>query len=176
MINDEFDRMVDDLRQPADAARMSLLQGQQRELIHALHGSRGALTSLKVRAFLGQREAVSRDYGEMLLAHYMPAVLQTSIAETRAAARERLLLAGFALAAYQRTGGEYPESLAALVPDVLSDVPVDPWSGRELVYRRTEDGYVVYSVGDNLSDDGGMTSVSQTPGAPGDIAVRVGGK
>jgi hypothetical protein len=35
-------------------------------------------------------------------------------------------------------------------------VPIDPYSDRPLVYRRTDDGYLLYSVGSNRVDDGGQ--------------------
>ena len=44
----------------------------------------------------------------------------------------------------------------SLVPDYLAAVPIDPYSGRPLVYRRTGDGYLLYSVGLDGVDDGGQ--------------------
>jgi len=48
------------------------------------------------------------------------------------------------------------------LPDALSDLPTvtgggfaDPFTGRPLVYRRREDGFSVYSLGENGKDDGG---------------------
>jgi hypothetical protein len=42
-----------------------------------------------------------------------------------------------------------------LVPNYLESVPIDPFDGKELRYKKLESGYVVYSIGENLSDDGG---------------------
>ena len=48
------------------------------------------------------------------------------------------------------------------MPDYLSQVPIDPYSGRPLIYRRTAEGYLLYSVGSNRVDDGGQrTNISQ---------------
>lgn len=53
--------------------------------------------------------------------------------------------------------GAYPETLGELVPDFLDSVPHDVVSGEALRYRRTEDGrFVLYSVGWNAQDDGGI--------------------
>ena len=46
--------------------------------------------------------------------------------------------------------------LADLVPDYLSEVPQDPFSGKPLLYRRNAKGYVLYSVGLDGRDDGGQ--------------------
>jgi uncharacterized protein YfaT (DUF1175 family) len=40
----------------------------------------------------------------------------------------------------------------------LTDVPVDPFTGKQLVYRREGEGFVVYSLGSNLKDDGGRST------------------
>ena len=61
----------------------------------------------------------------------------------------------FALKAYKLQHGKYPAKLAELVPGIISEVPIDPLSGKELVYRRDKDGFIFYSVGWNMKDDGG---------------------
>jgi len=58
-----------------------------------------------------------------------------------------------ALKHYQSREGELPEELAALVPDYLSELPIDPFNGRPLMYSKS-DGWL-YSVGDNFIDNGG---------------------
>jgi hypothetical protein len=56
-----------------------------------------------------------------------------------------------------RTGdGKYPASLEALVPDLLPEIPLDPLAGEPLRYQLRADGSpYVWSVGGNLTDDGG---------------------
>ncbi|HAB16181.1 MAG TPA: hypothetical protein DCE44_07010 [Verrucomicrobiales bacterium] len=49
-----------------------------------------------------------------------------------------------------------PESLNALVPDVLEAIPHDPIDGQPLRYRPFTNGYVVYSIGEDERDDGGV--------------------
>jgi len=41
------------------------------------------------------------------------------------------------------------------VPLYLDAVPKDPFDAEYLRYKRLEKGYVVYSIGTDLSDDGG---------------------
>jgi hypothetical protein len=51
--------------------------------------------------------------------------------------------------------GALPPNLEALVPNYLAVVPIDPASGRGVLYRKQAGAYVVYSVGIDGKDDGG---------------------
>ncbi|MCC6677554.1 MAG: hypothetical protein IT436_10455 [Phycisphaerales bacterium] len=62
--------------------------------------------------------------------------------------------------------GKYPESLEALGPAII--MPIDPWTGRALGYRRNDPlgdeqgrGYLLYSVGADGVDDGGVLPPKQ---------------
>jgi hypothetical protein len=65
---------------------------------------------------------------------------------------------GLACRIFKSRTGEYPENLEALVPGLLTEVPVDPFTGNPLVYRREGKGFLVYSLGSNLKDDGGRST------------------
>jgi len=71
-------------------------------------------------------------------------------------AMRRLLMTEAALRLFRSEHGRWPASLNELVPGLLSKVPPDPFSDRPLVYRRTDVGYLLYSVGGNGVDDGGQ--------------------
>ena len=66
----------------------------------------------------------------------------------------RLLIVELALANYRDEHGKYPRTLADLVPGELERLPNDPFSGKPLVYRLTDEGFRLYSVGPNGVDDG----------------------
>jgi hypothetical protein len=67
--------------------------------------------------------------------------------------------------------GRLPSKIDELVPNYLEKVPLDPYaSGLQLKYRVDSAEYLVYSVGSNGVDDGG---VSEPAGRPADIVVRV---
>ncbi len=51
--------------------------------------------------------------------------------------------------------GRLPDVLTDLVPAYLDTVPTDPFDGNEMRYKKLEAGFVVYSIGEDLSDDGG---------------------
>jgi hypothetical protein len=70
-----------------------------------------------------------------------------------------------ALERYRRARGEYPETLAALVPQYVAKLPNDLISGEGLKYRRTEkDKFALYAVGWNMKDDNGTSSTNRTDG------------
>jgi hypothetical protein len=51
--------------------------------------------------------------------------------------------------------GQLPEALSALDVDTAEADYVDPFTGQPLLFRKDATGFVVYSVGPNLQDDGG---------------------
>jgi hypothetical protein len=51
--------------------------------------------------------------------------------------------------------GRMPGALTELVPDLLPEVPRDPFDGQPLRYHQSKEGYVVYSVGPDRIDHGG---------------------
>lgn len=54
---------------------------------------------------------------------------------------------------YRDVNGSWPGSLA-LITEVPADF-VDPFSGQPFIYRRTAEGFTLYSVGADRDDDGG---------------------
>jgi len=64
-----------------------------------------------------------------------------------------------ALKCHQAQHGALPESLADLVPDYLPAVPLDDFDGKPLRYSREKK--LIYSVGWNLTDDGGQERNAQ---------------
>ncbi|MBN1443872.1 MAG: hypothetical protein JXA90_14270 [Planctomycetes bacterium] len=61
-----------------------------------------------------------------------------------------------ALRGYQQEHGALPEKLEDLVPAFLDAVPADPYDGQPLRYSRQK--RLVYSVGEDLVDDGGSSA------------------
>ena len=77
----------------------------------------------------------------------------------------RCARAALAVDRYHKQHGALPDSLDAVVPEYLEQVPIDPFAGGPVRYVRRENGFVVYSVGENGTDDGGFAS--------GDVPYRV---
>jgi hypothetical protein len=83
-------------------------------------------------------------------------------AAARRATREQvsvdLARGAVALERHRLAHGEYPESLDSLDSQLSAQVPHDIFGGQPLHYRRTDDGqFVLYSIGPNEKDDGGIT-------------------
>jgi hypothetical protein len=82
------------------------------------------------------------------------------------------------LAVHKAENGNYPGALSDLVPELLDEVPQDRFTEGDLIYRRTADGYVLYSLGPNMTDDGGPTEglisdLRVEPGESDDIGIAV---
>ncbi len=98
---------------------------------------------------------LNRDSGFKVIArlfHYDLAFLRCGIA---AVAVER----------YRLANGRWPNNLDELMPRYLSVVPLDPFDGQQLRYRRLEDGVLIYTIGAERKDDGGQR-VRIRAGAP----------
>jgi hypothetical protein len=95
--------------------------------------------------------------------------LAVSLAEFRVART------AIALELHRRETGALPGRLDALVPAHFHTLPVDPFSGAPLVYRVTDDGFIVYSLGSNQQDDGGnLERPARRPGGGMDLPPDIG--
>ncbi|MCH8204140.1 MAG: hypothetical protein IID09_03205 [Candidatus Hydrogenedentes bacterium] len=74
-----------------------------------------------------------------------------------------------ALRAYKRQLGTYPDQLSLLTPTYIEVLPKDPFSGKDYLYRTENEGFLLYSVGRDLKDDGGTPMKG---GAQGDIVWK----
>jgi hypothetical protein len=81
----------------------------------------------------------------------------------------RCALAAVAAERYRREHGDWPQAVADLVPGYLPAVPLDPFDGQPLRYRRTDSGAVIYSVGEDGRDDGGERTPPPDKTLPGDV-------
>jgi hypothetical protein len=77
---------------------------------------------------------------------------------------KQLTTATIALERYRAQHASYPNTLAALAPQFLNEVPRDPIDGQSMRYRLNSDGsFLLYSIGDDGKDDGGdPTSLKAT--------------
>jgi hypothetical protein len=87
----------------------------------------------------------------------MPALTRISTADFRIQAQMRCALVGLAAERYRLAHGRWPESPGALVKaGLLASVPVDPFDGRPLRLKLMPDGLLIYSVGMDGIDNGGL--------------------
>ncbi len=106
----------------------------------------------------------------VMAALMIPSGQSIFVATDREVARDNVLLTVLALELFAREHGHYPEKLEELVPDFLPTVPEDNHTPPKtaLRYRRDGDGALIYSVGDNGTDDGGLFEKVE------DIGYRIG--
>jgi len=85
----------------------------------------------------------------------LPALSRARVSFVRMKATKAVLTAEVALEIYRNEKREYPRNLDQL-KGILDKIPADPFTNEPLKYRRTERGYVVYSVNADFEDDGGQ--------------------
>jgi hypothetical protein len=162
-------REVDALRQKDRATREKLL-GQIKKDVTAL--KRELLESAtRGNGAVGDNRARGKLICDLVIAMFPTTLPQMQHAFERSEQMDRILHVAFALAAYHREQGRYPPNLDALVPGYLKRVPGDLFSGKALIYRPSEKGYLLYSVGINGRDEQGRGGEDNPPGD--DLSVRM---
>jgi hypothetical protein len=113
-----------------------------------------AFDSIEKAVYTGKR-------GSMLTRMLMPAFGRIMQIETRHLAHLRTTQTALSVQRYRLAEGHLPESFDNLVPTYMEIVPIDPFDGQSLKYRTLETGFEVYSVGYDLTDDGGAEKDSK---------------
>lgn len=67
----------------------------------------------------------------------------------------RLLTVDLAIRCWKDRNRRYPNSVADLSPKTLFKVPLDPFTGRDFIYRTSGDSFTLYSTGPDKKDAGG---------------------
>jgi hypothetical protein len=66
------------------------------------------------------------------------------------------LITIIALQRYKAKTGQYPESLDELLKEkYLKQMPMDPFSDKQFVYKKTDNNFILYSYACDFDDDGG---------------------
>lgn len=122
--------------------------------------------------------------GHIYSAMFLPANVRLLEKSATAVAELRTAQAALALERYHLThnnalplshNDSLPESLDQLVPQYLTAVPLDPFDGQPLRYKKNYlRGYVIYSIGPDRQDNGGLHKMTPVPvGARYDLAFTV---
>ncbi len=114
-------------------------------------------SKVQLKATFGSRATRGRLVGSTFTCMMMPAFRSTLENGIRLQAENIVLQIAIALQRYQLRNGEYPDELIELVPEYLASIPDDPFTGNPLVYKLDESQpFVLYSLGPNAKDDGGI--------------------
>jgi hypothetical protein len=150
--NDWYDRLVDAASLPDRAARcksVDQVDADFRQMEIGLHSASQWLVGV-----VSRRQRSKLVFAKMLDL-FLSAVSAATDVENRANCTLGLTRLAAALAVYRAEHGAYPEKLDELAPGVLGELPVDLYNAKPFVYKRTDDGYLLYSAGENGTDDGG---------------------
>ena len=93
---------------------------------------------------------------DFLLGPVAPALGTVDTINLRGIAHLQTAQAALAIQRYRLAANKLPDTLADLVPTYLDTIPMDPFDGNDLRYKKLDmGGFVVYSIGEDLSGDGG---------------------
>jgi len=165
-----FDRLAAAMREPDLRKRRDDLERIEMEVRESRQKPAGA-KGKAVRWSDLTPESRGRLVGDLVFTLTPPALSKFQQSFDRIEQAERNLHIGIALAAYRRDRGSYPRALDALAPKYLDKVPDDLFAGKPLVYKPSENGYLLYSVGPNGKDEGGQGREDDLRGD--DIRVRI---
>jgi len=167
--NDRFDAYVAAFRINDRAARMHALGVLDRRYATPPNVTQFQST---IATIFGSPAIAGRLFADRVLAEDFSGAEWINYAVDRVNARVRLVDCAYAIAEYRAVRGEYPPSLDALLPEFIEAIPLDPFAGESLSYRRVDNQFVLYSVGENEFDDGGINvGTAQMLGIPGDDIV-----
>ena len=106
-----------------------------------------------------EKESMKIVKGNLLLELLRPAIGKVIQLGHRVKIDIQATVAIIALQRYRQDKAQYPESLNDLIVfSYLKELPIDPWSDKPLIYRKTDAGFTLYSVGLNFKDDGGVAA------------------
>lgn len=159
-INAADDRIVAAARIPDRAERRRAFDAIDAEWAATVRTDTGWRRAIQGLRRCTSRSCRSAEAATRLMVAFAPTMHSILDARDRAEADFEVIRAAAALAEYRLrglggAGRPYPDSLDALVPDVVAAVPSDPLAAAPLRYERRGDGYLLYSVGTDGVDDGG---------------------
>jgi len=102
-----------------------------------------------------------------------PALIRVAELDSRTCAHLDSARTALAIERYRLANGKLPEQLTDLVPKYLGEVPLDPFDGRPIRYRRTEPGYRLWSVMEDGQDNSGKERDEVGKGEPYDQCFAV---
>jgi hypothetical protein len=85
-----------------------------------------------------------------------PAMDKIAQAVQRSHAQQRCAIVALAAERFRRKNSRWPDSLDEIkTAGLISEIPTDPYIGGPLKWKRTTDSVIVYTVGLDLTDNGG---------------------
>ncbi len=140
-----------------------------------------AAQGLAARPYAEAREAwkkspfvgIPKDTG-LLTDLLLPDASKCAEATAQADAWHRVAQLALAVEDYRVQTGRFPNRLEELTPALLPGIPIDPFTGKPLRFRKDEQDFLVYSVGLDGKNDDGTPWNSQKK--EGDLVFRLRGR
>jgi hypothetical protein len=120
-----------------------------------------------------EQEVRDQPQSAILTRLLLPHLTKLGEASRRKHACIRCISAALAAECYRQTHKRWPDSLDQLSPQFLPAVPLDPFDGSPLRYRRIEDGVVIYSLGNDGVDDSGHLDPERMTQTGVDVGYRL---
>jgi type II secretory pathway pseudopilin PulG len=152
--NAYYDRYAAAARLPTHEARKLALAQLGNELDRLTRG----FDADSLVAVVLSRSARSDAAATIMISLLLPALNATIDAQDRQNTVLDLTRLAAALAVYRAEHGTYPQKLDDLIPSVLKQLPVDLFNAKPFIYQRKDDGYLLYSTGENGADDDGSNA------------------
>jgi hypothetical protein len=112
---------------------------------------------VRLTATNATKDLASHGYYGIFARLVFPSLVNSVERFARGQSHVDLARVAIALERYRLAHGEYPATLDSLTPQFMTAIPHDIINGQPLNYRRASDGqFVLYSVGWNETDDGGV--------------------
>ncbi len=120
-----------------------------------------AVTKLPPQDRLKQYQQIEKDVEQLSVLYFvtkitLPALSKVGSIDLRVRAQLDSAITALSVERFRQAEGRLPESLEELVPRYMETVPIDPFDGKPLRYKRLEKGYTIYSIGDDGEDNGGI--------------------
>jgi len=100
--------------------------------------------------------------GRPLLDTLMASFSRVVVVDVERIARLRAARVGLAVERYRLAQASLPDTLSDLVPAYLDALPNDPFDGKHLRYKRLDKGYVIYSIGQDTTDNDGKEKPNES--------------
>jgi hypothetical protein len=140
------------------------LRKEDIEIFHTLIGGQQRFADVPCYQYAAEwQEAARQAYETKARARHgylapmiAPSHLGYQVHAITADAKRRLAVTAVAVCRFRAARGRLPNAIADLVPQFLAAVPRDPFDGRPLRMKKTGENLVVYSIGEDGKDDGGI--------------------
>jgi hypothetical protein len=150
-LNSWYDSLRDAVAIEDDVERIAALAEFEEEL-RSIEEQMGAALPL-FTAFFASKTKKGARLGDLFAMQIIPASSQVERVQLRSRAQRRSLRILIALLRFKNSNKEFPETLKQLTPEFIDSLPLDPLTGKDFNYQKTEAGFTLESTDENLDQE-----------------------